>query len=74
MSHLIGALSGPFLLCSPQVIARGTGHVYGLFGFVFPPLTAALISATGWRLSWLVLGGIVFVIAVLIGGLLLTES
>jgi MFS family permease len=46
----------------------------GLAGFVFPPLTTALIYAIGWRLSWLVLAGIVFVVAVLIGGLLLVRN
>ena len=46
----------------------------GLAGFVFPPLTTALIYAFGWRLSWLVLSGIVFVVAVLIGGLLLVRN
>ncbi len=53
---------GMFMACS------------GLAGFVFPPLTTALISAIGWRLTWLVLGGIVFLIAVLTGGLLLTRN
>jgi MFS family permease len=46
----------------------------GLAGFVFPPLTTALIYAIGWRLSWLVLAGIVFVGAVLIAGLLLVRN
>lgn len=43
----------------------------GLGGFVFPPLSTVLISSLGWRVSWLVLGGIVLFIPVLIGGLLI---
>ena len=46
----------------------------GLAGFVFPPLTTVLISTFGWRLSWLVLAGLVFLIAVLIGGLLIRNK
>jgi cyanate permease len=42
----------------------------GLGGFVFPPLTTVLISAIGWQLSWLVLAGIVIMVASLIGGIL----
>lgn len=41
-----------------------------LGGFVFPPVAAVLISAIGWRMSWLVLAGIVFLVASLIGGIL----
>jgi MFS family permease len=41
----------------------------GLGGFAFPPLVTALISSVGWQISWLVLAGIVFVAAVLIGGI-----
>lgn len=43
-------------------------------GFVFPPLITFLISSLSWRLSWLVLAGIVFVGASLIGGLLLVRN
>ena len=46
----------------------------GLGGFVFPPLTTALISAIGWRLTWLVLAGLIVVIAVLIGGVILVRN
>ena len=40
----------------------------GLGGFVFPPLTTALIESIGWRSSWLVLAGLILGIPVLIGG------
>jgi MFS family permease len=46
----------------------------GLGGFVFPPLTAALVSSIDWRMSWLVLGGILVVVGGLIGGLLLIRN
>jgi MFS family permease len=45
-----------------------------LAGFVFAPLTTALISSIGWRMSWVVLGGIVLVVASLIGGLILIRN
>jgi len=43
-------------------------------GFVFPPLITFLISTMGWRMSWLVLSGIVFTGASLIGGLILVRN
>ena len=46
----------------------------GLGGVVFPPLTTALVSSLDWRISWLVLGGILFIGAGLIGGLLLIRD
>ena len=46
----------------------------GLGGFVFPPLATVLISSFGWRMSWLVLAGIIFVVACLIGGLILIRN
>lgn len=46
----------------------------GLGGFVFPPLVTALISSVGWQISWLVLAGIVIIVAVLIGGLALIRN
>lgn len=46
----------------------------GLGGFVFPPLTTALISAIGWRETWLVLAGLVFIVPVLIGGVILVRN
>jgi sugar phosphate permease len=46
----------------------------GLGGFVFPPLATALIAAMGWRLAWLLLGGVIMVFAVLIGGVILVRN
>lgn len=46
----------------------------GLGGFVFPPLTTALIAAIDWRASWLVLGGLILVVPVLIGGVFLLRN
>jgi MFS family permease len=45
-----------------------------LGGFAFPPLATVLISAFEWRISWLVLAGIVFVVAVLISSLVLVRD
>lgn len=46
----------------------------GLGGLVFPLLTTALISALDWRLTWLVLAGIIIVIAVLLGGVVMVRN
>ncbi len=46
----------------------------GLGGFVFPPLTTALIAAIDWRYSWLVLAFIILVVPVLIGGVFLLRN
>jgi len=46
----------------------------GLGGFAFPPLVTWLISAIGWQMSWIVLAGINFTFAVLIGGLILIRN
>jgi MFS family permease len=46
----------------------------GLGGFVFPPLTTALIAAVDWRLTWLILGGIIIVIPVFLGGVILVRN
>ncbi len=43
-------------------------------GFIFPPLVTVLIAAIGWRMSWLVLAGIVLVGACLIGGSILVRN
>jgi len=43
-------------------------------GLAFPPLTAALIAAFGWRISWLVLAGMVLIGASLIGGVILVRN
>jgi len=51
------------------VVAAG-----GLGGFVFPPLATWLISIVGWQMSWVVLAGIHFTFAVLIGGVILVRN
>jgi len=51
------------------VVAAG-----GLGGFAFPPLVTWLISTVGWQMSWVVLAGIHFTFAVLIGGLILVRN
>ena len=50
------------------------GTSSGLAGFVFPPLVSLLIDAIGWRLSWVVLAGIVLGGAGLLGGVLLVRN
>jgi MFS family permease len=50
------------------------GSASGLAGFIFPPLATALIVAVGWRPSWLILGGIVFMGASVIGGMVLVRN
>jgi len=46
----------------------------GLGGITFPPLVTALIDAIGWRDTWLVLAGIVCIVAVLLGGVILVRN
>lgn len=46
----------------------------GLGGFVFPPLTTSLIAAIGWRETWLVLAGVIIILAVVIGGIVLVRN
>jgi len=46
----------------------------GLGGLTFPPLTTLLISAMGWRLTWLVLAGLIIVFGVLIGSVILVRN
>lgn len=46
----------------------------GLGGFVFPPMTTALIDAVGWRDAWLVLTGLILVVPVFIGGVILIRN
>ncbi len=46
----------------------------GLGGFVFPPLTTSLIEAIGWRETWLVLAGMIILLAVVIGGVILVRN
>ena len=51
------------------VVAAG-----GLGGFVFPPLATWLISTIGWQMSWVILAGIHFIFAVLIGVSILVRN
>jgi len=46
----------------------------GLGGFVFPPITTALIEGIGWRMSWLVLAAVVLLIGVLLGSTVLIRN
>ena len=46
----------------------------GLGGFVSPPFVTALMSSIGWRSTWLILSGIVMVMAVLIGSAILVRN
>ena len=46
----------------------------GLGGITFPPLVTALIDAMGWRSTWLILAGIVCILAVLLGGVILLRN
>jgi cyanate permease len=45
-----------------------------LGAFIYPPIVTALISSIGWRMSWLVLAGIVLIVGVLIGGVILIRN
>jgi sugar phosphate permease len=45
----------------------------GLGGFVFPPVATALIAAIGWRLSWVVMAGIV-ALGATVGGVILIRN
>jgi len=46
----------------------------GLAGLAFPPLTTGLIAVVGWRLTWLILAGIIIFIAVLLGSVVLVRN
>jgi MFS family permease len=46
----------------------------GVGGFIFPPFVTLLISAMGWRMSWLILAGIVFVVCSLISSYVLVRD
>ena len=46
----------------------------GLGGFTFPLLATALLTSIGWRTAWLVLAGILFLVASLIGGFTLARN
>jgi MFS family permease len=46
----------------------------GLSGFIFPPVATLLISSIGWRMTWLVLAGMVLIGASLIGGVVMVRN
>jgi MFS family permease len=46
----------------------------GITGFIFPPLTTALIESVGWRLTWVIIGGITLVGGAIIGGIVLVRN
>ncbi len=46
----------------------------GLGGFVFPLVTTALLSSVGWRMSWVILGGIFVAIGSIIGSAILVRN
>jgi sugar phosphate permease len=46
----------------------------GVGGFIFPPVTTSLISAIGWRETWLVLAGIIILFGVILGGVILVRN
>jgi MFS family permease len=80
----LGGGFGGYIACSTVVTAwfiKRRPLALGMFtacgalgGFVFPPLTTALIGAIDWRLTWLVLGGIVMVIGVGLGAVALVRN
>lgn len=46
----------------------------GLGGFIFPFVTTALLTSVGWRMSWVILGGIFVAIGSIIGSLVLVRN
>jgi MFS family permease len=46
----------------------------GLGGFIFPFVITALLNSIGWRMSWLVLGGILLLVGSLIGSWILVRN
>jgi MFS family permease len=51
-----------------------TSTAGGLSAFVFPPLTAVLIASVDWRLTWVILGGIILIGSTIISGILLVRN
>lgn len=45
-----------------------------LGGFIFPLLLTALISSVGWRMAWVIIGGIVVIGGSLLGGFILVRN
>ena len=80
----LGSAFGLYLTCTTVVNnwfmtrrSLGMGLVTsagGLGGFLFPPLTAWLISTIGLQMAWLALAIIELTCAVLIGGLILVRN
>jgi MFS family permease len=46
----------------------------GVGGLIFPLVITALLNSIGWRVSWLVLGGILFLVGSLIGSWILVRN
>jgi MFS family permease len=46
----------------------------GLGGFIFPFVTTALLTSVGWRMSWIILGGIFIAIGVIVGSVILVRN
>ncbi len=46
----------------------------GLGGFLFPPLVTALISFAGWRITWLLLAGMIVILGVILGSVMLIRD
>jgi MFS family permease len=46
----------------------------GLAGLFFPPLASWLIEIVGWRVSWLIFGGISISMAVIVGGIIIVRD
>jgi MFS family permease len=46
----------------------------GLGGFTFPFVTTALLTSVGWRMSWVILGGIFVAIGSIIGSAVLVRN
>jgi MFS family permease len=46
----------------------------GLGGFIFPFVITALLNSIGWRMSWVVLGGILLLVGTVIGSWVLVRN
>ena len=79
-----GAGMGGYVACTTVAnnwFTRKRSLALGLFtsgaalgGFVFPPVATVLISAVGWRMSWLILAWIVLVALVLLADVVLIRN
>ena len=80
----LGAGFGGYIACTVIIVNwfnKSRSLALGLFvacggmsGFVFPPVVTALIETIGWRLTWVVLGGIVLVFGVALGAVALVRE